>query len=313
MSYNNFKDALAKEVERQAGEKYQVCLQTLKKNNGITRDAVSINKKGSKLTPLIHIDSFYDRYQKGESVIRLAAVLLQNYYEMEDTLSDLDVEYFSDYENVREHIYCKLVNIGMNKELLKDIPYRTYLDLAVVYYFMTDTVTRGDATILINKKHLEMWNLTNETLDRQAWTNTVADLTPSLCPIREIIEEYLGCASQEETEADQCGENQQDQQEDDAEEKRLPMYVLTNKKKSFGAICIRYPGMLEQLAEQLGGDFYILPSSVHECILVPADQTVNRDLLKEMVMDINYTQVEPQEILANQAYYYSRTLNKIMF
>ena len=101
--------------------------------------------------------------------------------------------------------------------------------------------------------------------------------------------------------------------EDEAEYRIFPMYVLTNQKKTFGAICIRYPGMLKELSEKFGGDFYILPSSVHECILVPADETVSRDMLKEMVTDINQTQVEPQEILANQAYLYSRTLNQIVF
>ena len=101
--------------------------------------------------------------------------------------------------------------------------------------------------------------------------------------------------------------------EDEAEYRIFPMYVLTNQKKTFGAICIRYPGMLKELSEKFGGDFYILPSSVHECILVPADETVSRDILKEMVTDINQTQVEPQEILANQAYLYSRTLNQIVF
>ena len=71
--------------------------------------------------------------------------------------------------------------------------------------------------------------------------------------------------------------------------------------------------LLEQAAEKLGGDFYILPSSVHECILVPAGRTVSSEILKEMVTDINHTQVEPQEVLANQVYLYSRLLNKIVF
>lgn len=302
MSYEDFTQALLKEIRRQAGEEYQVALQTIKKNNGVSRDAVSITRKDCKVAPLIYIGSFYERYQGGSSVVRLAACLLENYYEMDDSLLDINTDFFSDYENAKKHLYCKLVNIGMNREILREIPYRTYLDLAVVYYYMTASVGSGQATILINKNHLEMWGITGEELDRQAWENTVSDLKASLRPMGEILRECFLNADVDVAKT-----------EDEAEYRIFPMYVLTNQKKTFGAICIRYPGMLKELSEKFGGDFYILPSSVHECILVPADETVSRDMLKEMVTDINQTQVEPQEILANQAYLYSRTLNQIVF
>lgn len=299
MNYEAFKEALVKETGRQAGEAYQVSLQKITKNNGISRDAVSICRKDRKVAPVIYLESFYEQYRKGSSVVRLAADMLEHYREMDSTFLEMDTDFFSDYENARRHIYCKLVNIGMNREMLKEIPYRTYLDLAVVYYYMTDAAGERDATILISRKHLEMWNLSSEELDRQAWDNTLADLTPSLRPMSDILREYADVQVEEEKEeTDSC---------------LLPMYVLTNTKKTFGSICIRYPGVLEQAAEKLGGDFYILPSSVHECILVPAGRTVSSEILKEMVTDINHTQVEPQEVLANQVYLYSRLLNKIVF
>ena len=91
------------------------------------------------------------------------------------------------------------------------------------------------------------------------------------------------------------------------------MYVLTNQKKTFGAICIRYPGMLKELSEKSAVISIYFQAVFMNVSLCRQDETVSRDMLKEMVTDINQTQVEPQEILANQAYLYSRTLNQIVF
>lgn len=94
MSYEDFTQAFLKEIRRQAGEEYQVALQTIKKNNGVSRDAVSIARKDCKVAPLIYIGSFYERYQGGSSVVRLAACLLENYYEMDDSLLDINTDFF---------------------------------------------------------------------------------------------------------------------------------------------------------------------------------------------------------------------------
>lgn len=324
MSYEAFRDAFLDEICRQAEGKYQISLQKIQKNNGISKDAVSISCEGNGAAPVIYIDSFYENYQKGGSVARLAAAFLKNFEEIGDRLEGIDTDFFSDYAKVCRHIYCRLVNTGWNRESLREIPFRTYLDLAVVYYYMTETEMQGQATVVINRKHLETWGITEEELDAQAWKNTVSDLAPQFCSMREILRECLGTPQEDwqrecmPAQNDQPGADgiKKRQETDDLQEEEyrlMQMYVLTNQKKVFGAICIRYPELLAQIAERLEGDFYILPSSVHECILVPADERVSKDMLKEMVTDINHTQVEPQEMLADQVYLYSRALGKIVF
>lgn len=309
MSYEEFREIFVTEIRRQIGEEYRVILQTITKNNGISRDAVSIARGENKIAPVIYIESFYENFRKGNSVVRLAAILLENYRGISEALLQTDTDFFSDYEKACGHIYCKLINIGMNREILKEIPYRTYLDLAVVYYYMYENTMQEQATILISSRHMELWGITEEELDRKAWENTVADLKPHFCPLRDIVKEYM----EDPEEKNLRCEDAVMTVEENEERHLLPMYVLTNQKKVFGAICIRYPDMLRQLAEKIGGDFYILPSSVHECILVPADDLVTRDMLREMVTDINHTQVEPQEVLADQVYLYSCALERILF
>lgn len=309
MDYEEFKEMLYKEVCRQAGNEYRVMLQKIAKNNGIERDAVSICKEENTIAPIIYLDTFYEKFCNGKSIAQLSAALLENYQEIDDAVLQMDVGFFADYRKAGRHLYCKLVNIGMNREVLAEIPYRCYLDLAVVYYYMADTMLQGQATILISRKHLELWGIDEEELDRRAWQNTLQDLHPCFQSMQELLREYL--EPYEESMQPNPGET--DSGEEDAEIKILPMYVLTNQKKMFGAICIRYPELLGKFAEKVGGDYYILPSSVHECILVPADPSMTRDMLREMVTDINHTQVEPQEILADQVYFYSQALGRIIY
>ncbi len=85
----------------------------------------------------------------------------------------------------------------------------------------------------------------------------------------------------------------------------IPMKVLTNSKRSSGAVCILYPGVLEEVAaERMGGDFYIIPSSVHEVILLPDDGRLLEENLKEMIFEVNRTKVDPEEVLSDNLYYY---------
>ena len=101
--------------------------------------------------------------------------------------------------------------------------------------------------------------------------------------------------------------------EQEVGETKMPMYVLTNKQKLYGAACMLYPGVLKGFAEKIGRDFYILPSSVHEVILVPADSNTDQEALCEIVTEINRTQVAEEEILADSVYFYNKKLDKVLW
>ncbi len=100
---------------------------------------------------------------------------------------------------------------------------------------------------------------------------------------------------------------------EDLEEVKMPMYVLTNRQKLYGAACMLYPGVLKEFGRQLGQDFYILPSSVHEVILVPGETGAEHGALQKIVKEINQTQVAEDEVLADSVYYYSRGEDRILW
>lgn len=89
------------------------------------------------------------------------------------------------------------------------------------------------------------------------------------------------------------------------------MYVLTNPQKSKGAAAMLYPGLLQSIAEATQSSFYILPSSIHEVLLMKEGNGMGAKELQSMVTDINQAQVPPQEVLSNQVYFYDGKEQKI--
>ena len=90
------------------------------------------------------------------------------------------------------------------------------------------------------------------------------------------------------------------------------MYMLTNASRVRGAACILYDGLLKRLAGQMGADLYIIPSSIHEVLLVPARNGIEKEDIDRMIQEVNNTVLEPEEFLSDHAYYFSREQNKIL-
>ena len=91
----------------------------------------------------------------------------------------------------------------------------------------------------------------------------------------------------------------------------VPMYVLSNKSKLNGSGCLFYHNLLHNLCEKLECDLYILPSSIHEVILIPAYDHDSYDELTSMVKEVNSTQLSKEEILSDHVYFYSRETGQI--
>lgn len=81
------------------------------------------------------------------------------------------------------------------------------------------------------------------------------------------------------------------------------MFVATCNNGVNGAGCIFYPEFMDQAAEKLQGDFFVLPSSVHEVILLPDNGQMDFHELEAMVRQINETEVAPQDRLSDSVYH----------
>ena len=89
----------------------------------------------------------------------------------------------------------------------------------------------------------------------------------------------------------------------------IPMVVVTNDSMSHGAGVIFYKNWLRDTFKQ---DLFILPSSVHECILMPFNSDYNVAELKDMVNEVNREVVSEEDFLSNEVYLYKYNENIIV-
>ena len=296
MNYREFADEVSRRVRDRLGENASVTLRQVVKNNGVAKDSLMICSKGDHISPLIYLDEYYEIYRKGTPLEEIVTRLTETFQEKRGAAS-FNVQEFLDREKVREHVVCRLVNREKNAGILDDIPHRGFLNLEIIYYYQN---TDGNkkmpgydcGSVLIRKEHLRLWELDEDTLDRCAGRNMPVLVPSRFCSMQEIMEELLG--------------TQMPPQED-----QLPLYVLTSSSKNFGAYWISDTEVMSHISDTLEGDFYVLPSSVHECMIVPASEGIDVDQLLKMVREINADQVPPEEILADSVYRFDREAREL--
>lgn len=257
----------------------------LEKNNGVILDGLSIRREGERAAPAIYLDSYYQDYLAGSSLGQIQDTILECCEDL-DLSGQFDADFFADYRKVRPTVVYKLIHYEKNRELLKRIPHVPFLDLAVVFYCLLPDTPVGNATVLIYNSHMEYWNISCGELYRDAKHNTPRLLPAEIKTMSQVLFELsdgLDCP----------------------EEDQIPMYVLTNSRRALGAACILYDKILMYCAQWLGCGYYLLPSSVHEMILIPKEAVTNERELTAMVRDINQTQVRRTEVLSDQIYFYS--------
>lgn len=182
-----------------------------------------------------------------------------------------------------------LVNYERNYSIISRAVHLRYMDLAIVFYRKVTDEKGKERMLLYTEEEIREKGWNTQWMEKMAAENTQRELPAVLKPMDEVICELGG---EELLHVDQ--------------EMKIPMYVLTNREKWLGAACILYPGLLSQISRQLQDDFYVLPSSIHECIIVPASGAYTGKELEKIVTEINETEVPEGEILSDKAYFYEQ-------
>ena len=295
-------------------EGMQVRISEVRKNNGIVLHGVSVFRPGINITPTVYLEQFLERYEDGET---FADIMRQIETVLDENRLDesFDVSIFTDFKKARERIVYKLVNVQRNGEILEDVPYMPYLDMAVVFYYLLDEQqTDGYATILIRNTHMKYWGITTEELYEIAASNTVKLLPPKICNMEDMMRQILaGGISELQSKKNPWDPEWPEKLSIDelisqviGEDQQVPMYVLTNRSHYYGAAGILYPELLKCIGERLESNFFVLPSSVHELILLRDLGVEDAATLMDMVKEVNRTEVKAEEVLSDSVYYYDR-------
>ena len=287
MKYPEFREELLIVIKNMVSKEVTVRIVQTEKLNGCVRYGVLFDRADLRYTPTIYLEPFYRSFLNGKSLENIATELLQCY---EEEINDVpkSVERLQNYDSARMNIFCKLIHMKENQRLLQNTPHITFLDFAIVAYFEVDSDEMYKGSVLIQDYYLDRWHITAEELIQNALASTREKKGIFFRPMSDILYRYIG---EEEGEL--------------YEHARNGMFVLTNTEKYLGAVLIYYPEVLEQIAAWVKEDFYLLPSSVHEWIIVPVSMTVGDDALLKTVRDINRIAVLEEEVLSDNIYLYS--------
>lgn len=292
MEYKEFVEYIKMNAGYIAGEGGNITINHVIKNNGCEMDGLVIMEKGKDIAPTIYLDSFYELYTNGENIkniIRQIEVI----YEQNKNNVTFDVNILKHFDTIKDKIVYKVVNYRSNEKLLEQVPHKRILDLAVVFYCLLDNEYGRSATALIYNNNLKNWNVTIDDVYKAALKNTPDLLHSKISSMSALFEK--------------CGVNVDGEEVDLKDYVPSDMYVLTNESKLNGAACILYENVLYDFAQKLGADLYILPSSVHEVILLPKLSMFEKDELVNMVKEVNTEGVAADEVLSDHVYEYNRT------
>lgn len=292
MEYKEFVEYIKMNAGYIAGEGGNITINHVIKNNGCEMDGLVIMGKGKDIAPTIYLDSFYELYTNGENIkniIRQIEVI----YEQNKNNVTFDVNILKHFDTIKDKIVYKVVNYRSNEKLLEQVPHKRILDLAVVFYCLLDNEYGRSATALIYNNNLKNWNVTIDDVYKAALKNTPDLLHSKISSMAALFEK--------------CGVNVDGEEVDLKDYVPSDMYVLTNESKLNGAACILYENVLYDFAQKLGADLYILPSSVHEVILLPKLSMFEKDELVNMVKEVNTEGVAADEVLSDHVYEYNRT------
>lgn len=301
MNYNDFLDYIKNSFRDLMGTDCNVALQKVIKNNDYELDALVIMEGDFNISPTIYLNDYFVQYKKGKKITEIVGKIYKLYCESKTT-HNIDMAFLKDFSKIKDSIVFKLVNKESNSKLLLDVPYFEYLDLAIVFYVIINVESMKNCTALINNYHLELWNVEKSKLLDISSRNTPKLLKYSIKNMNDVINEiYYQEYSEdiEKTEIDAIDI-----------ENNMNMYVLTNQLKTNGAACILYEDVIKNFAKKIDKNVFIIPSSVHEVILVPDDNILVEEL-NTMVKQVN-KEVERYEILSDHVYRYLLKEDKII-
>lgn len=269
-------------------------LDEVNKSGDVRLHGLSLIKGNNGTAPILYLEPFFEMHQMGWPAEELLQKIAEKYNEIVKNVPEINIPDMA-FESIKDNLRVRLVYNRTNYNYLAE---HVYKDVGcgyclVVYADLSDKLFDG-AVINIRKDMLNKFDLNEGELIKSAMEGSVKN-----CPARLT---YLS----DEMDAMMHGTSSEDILKT---EKRMPSkgpMVLTTEDRFGGAATLFYPGVADHIAKILDWDYFILPSSVHEMIIIPSDGTVSAKELALMVKTVNANEVSKEEQLGNRVLFYDR-------
>lgn len=289
MEYEKFAKNILDELQRtMTAQGVELHRQEITKNNGVVKDGVAVQYPDSNVAPTVYLDDLYEMHKDGYSVSELVDTTVANLERNKNLAPDTPV---LTAESAMENLYCTVVNTAENEEMLKNVPHEKLEDLSVVARFKVGQ----DGSFLVTNDICKTLHMTSEEVMEAAHANT--DRQEYKCQsMSEVMRDLMLHEGMPEDYADELIQMQGEQ---------CPMWVVSNESRVDGAVAIASQETLKAAYEKLGEDFYVLPSSRHEILLVPQSVVSDVEDLKKMVKEVNATEVSKIDQLSDNVYQFN--------
>lgn len=289
LNYEDFTQSIKENLQTQFDEDVKININQVTKNNNLKLDGLVIISPGQVVSPTIYLNPLYEEYKSGLSLDAITKKINETYANAKVPEFAKEADRYTDYDFVKEHLAIKLINYERNKETLENSPHIRRLDLALVFLCVIDKDDKQSASVLIKNSHLKFWNIDTDTLFADALINAPTFLKPNCYSLFKTVYEkkHMELMELDEVRLD----------DDD-------LLILTNENKVNGASCIFYPGVLEKIATKLDSDLYIIPSSIHEVLILRKTDNIKKDDLNFLINTVNQSELAQTEILSDNVYIY---------
>lgn len=312
--FNNLSAGLLKEL----GADYKTQSITNTQNNGILKKGILIRHKNESSAPAIYLDTYYEDFCTGKCLNDIIRQVLYTYRDSSDICKKQcfqEIDFTPD--TMKDKIILRIVNYERNAKNLRTLPHIRLHDLAIIFHFMIYRDEESIGTIKFTGEHFRDYadNSGGKTpifttlsgLFHLALENTIKLFPARLNYLDDVLNGFLS----EQNPPAQTLTSIPFSTAFLAEKKDKTLFVFTNELGINGAACILYPDILAKLTAYFGSDFYILPSSIHELLLLPGADTFCREELDDIIKEINLSQVPEEEVLSDHAYH-SRDLAELL-
>lgn len=301
--FEAFVAKIEKALNQYYGDTASVHTGKYKKNNGIELTGVSVRFYGDNIAPTIYIEDCYRKYKAGETlgaIVRgIIEIIEQNKMPTSQGIID-----FGNYELMKKRIAYKLVNTELNAKLLEEIPHIEYLDMSIVFMVVLeaddpiwgDDVNDRGGYILIYNNHLEMWGVDVQCIYEEAVENARRIFPAQIMMMKEMID----LSTNREFLPMECAMDIPDS-----------IYVVTNSKHTYGASALVDENLWQEFSIKTQHNLFIIPSSIHEIIVIEDSGELNAMDLKNTISIVNSSCLEAVEVLSDNLYYYNQSTGKV--
>lgn len=287
MDYEQFKVAFAEDLKtnlQKLGIEADVSEHHIEKLND-SYDALSVTPKGSSIGVNANLDEIFHGVERGRDYSEVLSGVTESLKGSLEHMPKLQVSDLTNYAEMKNKLAMEVVSAERNASMLQNVPHEQMEDIAVVYRLVLDSSKDASSTVLVTNDLMDKFGITHEQLHDDAMKNAPLIRPAEIKGMEETLNEMQGGPALE-PDPDEI------------------LFVAGVPDQTHGAAVIAYPNFFENAAEKLGGDYFIIPSSIHEVLLVKDTGEMNARDLAAMIREVNATEVAPEDVLTDHAYHY---------